>query len=292
MPCEKPLSIRGLTHIDFTDRGDVELAWRKLLAALEGDRSDLSDPSHAVVRISIRSDAGIDFLGTGFVISPHHVVTCSHVLKRHPDDKLWISGMPWRGGGRGVTQRFTDGKRNFAVLEVDGSNEDVSADCILPLTARDPPASKANDTDVIGFVDAHSDVDIRPVPVIGYEGWSMTRVLQSSMAPGMSGSPAIHNGAVWGILQVPDIDKGLCYIIPPDAMPRWRTQPRQCTPRDHRPLRDRLCRGTDSRIRASVALRYALRRKTALEQDRAASSNRTATRWSSRSCGPKCATTG
>ncbi|MGH8547971.1 MAG: toll/interleukin-1 receptor domain-containing protein, partial [Methylococcales bacterium] len=35
MPCEKPLRISALTHIDFTDRADFELAWRKLLSGLE-----------------------------------------------------------------------------------------------------------------------------------------------------------------------------------------------------------------------------------------------------------------
>jgi tetratricopeptide (TPR) repeat protein len=32
--CEKPLRFRGLTHIDFTDGADIELAWRQLLTAL------------------------------------------------------------------------------------------------------------------------------------------------------------------------------------------------------------------------------------------------------------------
>jgi tetratricopeptide (TPR) repeat protein len=32
--CKKPLRIGGLTHIDFTDGADVELAWRQLLTAL------------------------------------------------------------------------------------------------------------------------------------------------------------------------------------------------------------------------------------------------------------------
>jgi tetratricopeptide (TPR) repeat protein len=34
-PCEKPLSVKALTHIDFTDGADHDLAWRQLLTALE-----------------------------------------------------------------------------------------------------------------------------------------------------------------------------------------------------------------------------------------------------------------
>lgn len=33
-PCEKPLRIAALTHIDFTDSADLDLAWRQLLTAL------------------------------------------------------------------------------------------------------------------------------------------------------------------------------------------------------------------------------------------------------------------
>jgi hypothetical protein len=33
-PCDKPLSIGTLTHIDFTDDADQDLAWRQLLIAL------------------------------------------------------------------------------------------------------------------------------------------------------------------------------------------------------------------------------------------------------------------
>lgn len=33
-PCEKPLRIGALTHIDFTDDADLDLAWRQLLTAL------------------------------------------------------------------------------------------------------------------------------------------------------------------------------------------------------------------------------------------------------------------
>jgi len=33
-PCEKPLYIGALTHIDFTDGADLDLAWRQLLIAL------------------------------------------------------------------------------------------------------------------------------------------------------------------------------------------------------------------------------------------------------------------
>ena len=33
-PCEKPLRIGALTHIDFTDDADHDLAWRQLLTAL------------------------------------------------------------------------------------------------------------------------------------------------------------------------------------------------------------------------------------------------------------------
>ena len=32
--CELPLNVRGITHIDFTDGADLELAWRQLLTAL------------------------------------------------------------------------------------------------------------------------------------------------------------------------------------------------------------------------------------------------------------------
>ena len=32
--CEKPLRIGSLTHIDFTDGADLDLAWRQLLTAL------------------------------------------------------------------------------------------------------------------------------------------------------------------------------------------------------------------------------------------------------------------
>jgi Trypsin-like peptidase domain len=174
----------------------------------------MSDPSRAVVRLLVRHERKTDFLGTGFLISPRLVVTCTHVIARHPDDALWITGALWHGGGRRVVKRFDETKRDVSVLELDGSSEDVPQECILRLTTRDPPASKANDTNVIGFFDLFSDVLSRPVPVIGYEGWSMTRVLQSGMAPGMSGSPAVVNGAVWGILQARDIERDLCYIIP------------------------------------------------------------------------------
>jgi tetratricopeptide (TPR) repeat protein len=34
-PCDKPLRLSALTHIDFTDGADIDLAWRKLLTALE-----------------------------------------------------------------------------------------------------------------------------------------------------------------------------------------------------------------------------------------------------------------
>jgi tetratricopeptide (TPR) repeat protein len=42
--CEKPLRFRGLTHIDFTDGADIELAWRQLLTAL-GKPPDPEPPS-------------------------------------------------------------------------------------------------------------------------------------------------------------------------------------------------------------------------------------------------------
>jgi hypothetical protein len=33
--CEKPLRIGALTHIDFTDGADIDLAWHQLLAAMD-----------------------------------------------------------------------------------------------------------------------------------------------------------------------------------------------------------------------------------------------------------------
>jgi tetratricopeptide (TPR) repeat protein len=45
MPCDKPLRISALTHIDFTDRANIELAWRKLLTALEASPEQLDKKS-------------------------------------------------------------------------------------------------------------------------------------------------------------------------------------------------------------------------------------------------------
>jgi len=45
MPCERPLRIRALTHIDFTENTDFDLAWHKLLAALEALPEQLDQKS-------------------------------------------------------------------------------------------------------------------------------------------------------------------------------------------------------------------------------------------------------
>ena len=43
MPCEKPLRISGLTHIDFTDGADFDLAWQQLLAALDARQEESTE---------------------------------------------------------------------------------------------------------------------------------------------------------------------------------------------------------------------------------------------------------
>jgi tetratricopeptide (TPR) repeat protein len=114
--CEKPLRIGALTHIDFTDLADFELAWRKLLSALEVLPGQLDqkaippevqselDKAKALTNVDNYSEA-IPILETALIAADSTEHAVARVKIRH---KLAMALYEAREDFRGAERHFRD----------------------------------------------------------------------------------------------------------------------------------------------------------------------------------------
>lgn len=177
--------------------------------------------SLAVVRVFARDASGKQFLGTGFHISPRHVLTCAHVVTGKSERSLWLAGPGYKeGGGRTVRRivRNPDERHDIVVLELEGAEQVLPADISVVLTSKEPPPTKEEHSDVIGYMDEDNDCARFPCTVVSYDSWYLKRVTSPMLAHGMSGSPVMHGGAVWGVLQARNPDRNISYVHPISAI--------------------------------------------------------------------------
>jgi 5'-deoxynucleotidase YfbR-like HD superfamily hydrolase len=187
---------------------------------MDAPREQVKDP-RAIVRIFSKDGTAKQFLGTGFHISPRYVLTCAHVVNGSARPSLWLSGPGYRdGGGRTVGRILTsdDQQHDVVVLELSGSEQTLPLDASVLLSSQEPPPTKEGESDIIGYMDEDSDIARFSCTIVSFDSWFMKRVTSPMMAPGMSGSPVFHDGAVWGILQARNRDRNVSFVHPISAI--------------------------------------------------------------------------
>ncbi|MBI5385124.1 MAG: trypsin-like peptidase domain-containing protein [Verrucomicrobia bacterium] len=175
------------------------------------------NPRLAVVQI--RSDKG-QFLGTGFFTGSQRILTCHHVVKEHIDS----DGTPrviihWLGEQRQATRCTAHTKRDAALLDC------ASSFSLTPFILRWAhfTAAEGRRVGVNGFSSPDTyELEHLVRFIRGYAPKYDLSVLDHPIQPGFSGSPAVVDEHVAGLIVATDPDRTL--LIPVTALAEFRPQ--------------------------------------------------------------------
>uniref|UniRef100_A0AAU2JZX0 Serine protease n=1 Tax=Streptomyces sp. NBC_00049 TaxID=2903617 RepID=A0AAU2JZX0_9ACTN len=179
-------------------------------ALLDGQRAGIRESFARVGRVEVSGHADLDWLGTGFLVSPFAVMTNRHVAAE-------FAGADGRGGftfRQGMGARIdtaeelgapaADRSFEFDVTEVIGIHEDV--DMALLRVAPAAGGGGALPTPLAVAADAPPDLTGRPVYVVGYPA-----------ADGRRNEPAAMSRIFMDVYNVKRLQPGTATGLVPDG---------------------------------------------------------------------------
>lgn len=168
----------------------------------------------------VKSDG--DFIGSCFFISNTQVLTCRHVVEQYlqPSD-LGIS-VVWLGEHRGIKGYEYHEIRDAVVLSLSRS---FSLDPVVAEWASYTPA-EGHQINIAGFNKPDTyNLEVLTRFLRGYTPQYDLCVLDNSILPGFSGSPAFIHNVVVGMIVATDQDR--TFVIPVTALSEFKPESQQ-----------------------------------------------------------------
>lgn len=159
----------------------------------------MNDWEKAIVRIYCGAPLGGkgEFRGTAFLIAPDLLLTANHVIEKIEPEPVFLLGQAW-SGSRAIEDAFAHPNLDAAVVRLPTPEKTVP---IAPLELSGQCQLRVGqELELIGFSSEDGDRAKLKCNCSHYEGNSGVWVVDRSVAKGMSGSPAVVDGRVVGIL--------------------------------------------------------------------------------------------
>ncbi|MFE1410015.1 trypsin-like serine peptidase [Streptomyces sp. NPDC085524] len=191
-------------------------------ALLDGQRAGIRRSIARVGRVEVSGHAGLDWLGTGFLVSPFAVMTNRHVAAEfaHADGRGGFAFRQGMGARIDTAEELgapaADGSFEFDVTEVLGIHRDVDMALL-----RVSPASSGGDalpSPLALAADAPPDLAGRPVYVVGYPA-----------ADGRRNEPAAMSRIFMDVYNVKRLQPGTATALLPDADGAGFTMTHDCS---------------------------------------------------------------
>lgn len=142
------------------------------------------------------------FLGSGFLFSDRHLLTCWHVVQDVPADRIYLQGPPFGGGvGRIQGEVVRHPERDVAALQLLSPVKLIET---LEIGQQFDSIPAGTELTLKGCTQSDLDIEESRSRVSVYDGAQHLYHTDKTIGRGMSGGPAIHNGKLVGITQAKD----------------------------------------------------------------------------------------
>lgn len=173
-------------------------------------------PPTSVVRVFLgRPDKGGEFKGSAFFVGPDIALTALHVVRDADPAQLFVQ-VGWNGVAAirvTIVVPHSDEKIDVAILRI-GPTLTAPVSELVRL-AEVPELAHGDKLVLLGHLDMHSPLEVRPAKVSGFEAVAGAAATDPWPTPGMSGGPATSPDLVLrGINWARDRDGGRGYITP------------------------------------------------------------------------------
>ena len=173
---------------------------------------------HAIVRVWRRQAGKSDeYLGSAFLLSPRHLLTCLHVVGKQdtrepiPARECFFAG-PTPGGGKEVIGRIeVHPDRDVALLVLPESAPDID---LPPLPLSAAKLAVGVQVTLKGFSSEDSGLESPTVTVSSYAGSKPTFIAHTYIGKGFSGGAVLFNGELAGVVHAKDAGRNQTHIIP------------------------------------------------------------------------------
>lgn len=169
------------------------------------------NPRLAVAQI--QTEAG-EFLGSGFFVGPQRILTCKHIVQRYlSEESTTLPRVVWLGESRNVSAIVAHESRDAAYLDL--AFKYSIAPQVVPWYRG--TISEGKSVNIVGFSkpEVH-DLERLTRAIRGYVSKFDLGVIDHPVLNGFSGSPALVNDLVVGMVVATDSDR--TFFIPVTAL--------------------------------------------------------------------------